>query len=255
MLVPIATETETNTATDNCYEYAVTYDGRNARELGHPDRPYTIVMRVKRADNSCSDWGGACMGWYESENQAIEGFTNRVDPGRFILAFCHPEAETSYAARVARQAAREAADEAFGRFIGGIQEAAETAENERKRAIAEAMEAARPKFKRMLVRLAIDRIKFPEKPDTVSAWVYRGLAIHQPPSAYARASLYHISHVASGKAVSRNGLTLKDARLRVWRLSQLADWTRDEATVLKTLNDKKAEEQALALIGDPYAAL
>jgi hypothetical protein len=251
-ILPIAIETDPNG--DRCYEYAIAYDGRNARELGHPELPYAIVMRVKYPDNSYSNWDGACMGWYESENQAIEGFADRVDSGCYVLTFCHPGAETSYAAKAARQAAREAADEAFRRFINGVQKAAEAAESERKRAIDEAMKNAPPKFQRMMVKLAIDRIKFPEEPDAVSAWVYRGLAIHQP-SVYARASLYHISHVASGKAVSREGMSLKDARLCVWRLAQLTDWTRDEATVLKALHDKNIEKSALKLISDPYVAL
>jgi hypothetical protein len=247
----IAIETDPNL--QRCYEYAVEYDAQTAREPGHPKLPYNIIMRVKYSDNSYSDWKHAYMGRCKSEKQAIERFADRIDPGRFILTFCHPVAEALYAAKKAEHAARKAADEAFRRFLTGVREAAETAEDERKRAITEVMEAARPKFQRMMVKIAVDLAKFPDAPNAVSALVYRGLAIHQAAeSAHARTGLYYISHVASGKAVSRKGLSLKDARLCVWRLAQLTDWTRDEETVLKALRDKNMTEKALALISDPY---
>lgn len=253
--LPIATETDP-TDPNRRYEYAITRDGATAKELECPDKPFVIVMRIAREDGTFSDYENACMGYSASEEKAMERFAERVQPGRLTLTFQHFTAETIYATNHDRIVAREALNEAFRQMIKCIQVAAETAESERKARIDAAFVAAHPKFKREMVRLDIDRVRHPDAPELVKASVYCGLAIHQAWDASARGSLYHVSHVVSGKAVGRGGMTLKDARLCVWRLSGLTDWMQDEGTVLKALNESgHIEKVVLAIVHDVYAAI
>jgi hypothetical protein len=104
--------------------------------------------------------------------------------------------------------------------------------------------------------MCIDREKYPDLPDTVRAFVYRGLAIDPSLRCPESKELFYIAHVASGKGLSHRWMYLDDARVCVWRLAKLLDWTQDEEAIRKVLAENPdIREKFQKLLESPRAIL
>ncbi len=246
----IATETG---ADGRHYDYAIQHNPSLARQLGHEQLTYMVVMRAQFADGRTTEFESACFGWCLTEEKAMERFAERIDSGDITLTFCNFTAETIYATNHERTAKREAIKDAIRHLVRVVSDAAYESERIRKQAIEAEFDASKPKFKKSTVRLAIDTKTYPDADPNVPAYVYQGLAIHQSYNRSSRGSGYHVSHVQSGLSLGECCLSLKEARLVAWRLARLTDWTLDGDSAVSRLGDQ-GKAIVRNIVKDAYAA-
>ena len=171
-----------------------------------------------------SEWQSAMWGNHSSKRKANERLAKEVSgwnrSGQNKVEVFHPDAEKEF------DALEEAKDAVAAARAAELNAQAVASQNRDDRVdeIQRSMEGV--SFKNQDIEVPVGKAGEAPTPTSVSARVYKGLAIHKPVNLAGapRGAKWTITHVRSGLVVHPGLLNLPDARIFVKRLTDIMEW-------------------------------